>query len=46
MIFFILSRVFDKIKKILCLDNSFWIILKRRRTENDKKNKKRTWRNW
>ncbi|WP_342264194.1 hypothetical protein [Spiroplasma endosymbiont of Clivina fossor] len=35
------------LSKILCLDNSFWIILKRRRTENDKKkNKKRTWRNW
>ncbi|WP_342264340.1 hypothetical protein [Spiroplasma endosymbiont of Clivina fossor] len=34
------------LSKILCLDNSFWIILKWRRTENDKKNKKRTWRNW
>ncbi len=28
------------LSKILCLDNSFWIILKRRRTENDKKIKK------
>ncbi len=29
------------LSKILCLDNSFWIILKQRRTENDKKNKKK-----
>ncbi|WP_339024187.1 hypothetical protein [Spiroplasma endosymbiont of Agriotes lineatus] len=28
------------LSKILYLDNSFWIIFKRRRTENDKKSKK------